>query len=93
MLFRSILLLDDIGAERPTEWAGEVFYNILNRRMAARKITFFTSNLKMEELPYHGRLLARIDKMAMPVKFPEESVRRQMSRQENEEMMKFLMAE
>lgn len=88
-----ILLLDDIGAERPTEWAGEVFYNILNRRMAARKITFFTSNLKMEELPYHGRLLARIDKMAMPVKFPEESVRRQMSRQENEEMMKFLMAE
>jgi DNA replication protein DnaC len=61
--------------------------------MAARKITFFTSNLKMEELPYHGRLLARIDKMAMPVKFPEESVRRQMSRQENEEMMKFLMAE
>jgi len=27
------------------------------------------------------------------VKFPEESVRRQMSRQENEEMMKFLMAE
>lgn len=88
-----ILLLDDIGAERPTEWAGELFYNILNRRMAARKITFFTSNLKMEELPYHGRLLARIDKMAMPVKFPEESVRRQMSRQENEEMMKFLMAE
>lgn len=88
-----ILLLDDIGAERPTEWAGEVFYNILNRRMTARKITFFTSNLKMEELPYHGRLLARIDKMAMPVKFPEESVRRQMSRRENEDMMKFLMAE
>lgn len=88
-----VLLLDDIGAERPTEWAGEVFYNILNRRMTARKITFFTSNLRMEELPYHGRLLTRIDKMAMPVKFPEESVRRQMSRRENEEMMKFLMAE
>lgn len=88
-----ILLLDDIGAERPTQWAGEVFYNILNRRMTARKITFFTSNLKMEELPYHGRLLARIDKMAMPVKFPEESVRKQISMRENEEMMKFLMAE
>lgn len=86
-----ILLLDDLGAERATEWVNEVFYNILNRRMTAKKITFFTSNFKMEELPYHPRTIARIDKMAMPVKFPEESIRKRISQQENEEMMQFLM--
>lgn len=88
-----VLLLDDIGAERATEWVNEVFYNILNRRMTAKKITFFTSNMKIEELPYHTRTIARIDKMAMPVKFPEESIRKKISQEENEEIMKFLMAE
>lgn len=88
-----ILLLDDVGAERATEWVNEVFYNILNRRMTAKKITFFTSNLKMEELPYHPRTLARIEKMAMPIKFPEESIRKSISRQENEKLMQFLMKE
>lgn len=88
-----ILLLDDVGAERATEWVNEVFYNILNRRMTAKKITFFTSNLRMEELPYHPRTLARIEKMAMPIKFPEESIRKRLSQRENEELMQFLMKE
>ena len=32
-----ILILDDLGAERPTEWVNEIFYNILNDRMVLKK--------------------------------------------------------
>ncbi len=46
-----ILLIDDIGAEKVTEWGrDEVLGTILQYRMTNNKITFFTSNLTIEEL-------------------------------------------
>ena len=49
-----LLLLDDIGAERVTEWGrDEILGPILQKRMNNYKTTFFTSNLTMEELEHH----------------------------------------
>lgn len=49
-----ILLLDDIGAEKVTEWGrDEVIGTILQHRMNNNKTTFFTSNLTIEELEKH----------------------------------------
>lgn len=46
-----ILLLDDIGAEKVTDWGrDEVLGTILQARMEKKKTTFFTSNLTIEEL-------------------------------------------
>lgn len=46
-----ILLLDDIGAEKVTEWGrDEVLGTILQTRMEKKKTTFFTSNLTIKEL-------------------------------------------
>ena len=46
-----ILLIDDIGAEKVTEWGrDEILGTILQYRMTNNKITFFTSNLTIEEL-------------------------------------------
>lgn len=46
-----ILLIDDIGAEKVTEWSrDEILGNILQYRMDSNLPTFFTSNLSMEEL-------------------------------------------
>lgn len=46
-----ILLLDDIGAEKVTEWGrDEVLGTILQTRMEKNKTTFFTSNLTIKEL-------------------------------------------
>lgn len=46
-----ILLLDDIGAEKVTEWGrDEVLGTILQHRMEKNKTTFFTSNLTIKEL-------------------------------------------
>ena len=49
-----LLLLDDIGAERVTEWGrDEILGPILQKRMNNYKTTFFTSNLTIDELESH----------------------------------------
>lgn len=49
-----ILLIDDIGAEKVTEWSrDEVLGSILQYRMDSNLPTFFTSNLSIEELESH----------------------------------------
>ena len=49
-----LLLLDDIGAEKVTEWSrDEVLGTILQSRMNNHKTTFFTSNLNISELERH----------------------------------------
>lgn len=49
-----LLLIDDIGAEKVTEWSrDEVLGTILQSRMNNYKSTFFTSNLTIEELERH----------------------------------------
>ncbi len=59
------LLLDDIGAEKVTEWGrDEVLGTILQYRMNANKTTFFTSNLTIEELEQHLSLASTgVDKV------------------------------
>ena len=60
-----ILLIDDIGAETMTEWSrDEVLGNILQYRMQEGLVTFFTSNLKIEDLEEHFSTSTRgIDKV------------------------------
>lgn len=49
-----LLLIDDIGAEKVTEWSrDEILGTILQKRMNNYKTTFFTSNLTIEELERH----------------------------------------
>jgi len=50
----SVLLLDDIGAEKVTEWGrDEILGTILQTRMNNGMPTFFTSNLTIPELEKH----------------------------------------
>lgn len=86
-----VLILDDMGAERPTSWVNEIFYGLLNDRMTAKKPTLFTSNCCIENLGYSDRIVNRLFRMAMPVKFPEESIRQALAKQENEDFIKELL--
>ena len=52
--YAPLLLLDDIGAEKLSDWArDEVLGVILQYRMEENLPTFFTSNLTLEELEVH----------------------------------------
>ena len=70
-----ILFIDDFGTERSTDWAGEKFYQIVNKRYVNKLITFFTSNYDLKTLKYDDRIANRIVERCFSVHFPEESVR------------------
>lgn len=69
------LVIDDFGTERATDWAGEKFYQIVNKRYIDKKVTFFTSNNDLETLKYDDRITNRIKERSYIAQFPEESVR------------------
>lgn len=55
-----VLLLDDIGAEKNTEWSrDEILGTILQYRMDNNLPTFFTSNLSIEELEDHLKITSK----------------------------------
>ena len=85
-----ILLLDDIGAESVSEWSrDEILGTILQYRMDAKKTTFFTSNLTIEELEQHlsitkngvnivksRRIIERIKQLTEDIELISENRRR-----------------
>lgn len=70
-----VLIIDDFGAEVFKDWKAEKFYSIINNRYVDKKITLFTSNMKLDDLQYDDRITNRIKERVLQVPFPEESVR------------------
>jgi DNA replication protein DnaC len=50
----SLVVLDDLGRERISEWTGELLYVVVNDRYEAGLPTIATSNLTVEELVASG---------------------------------------
>ena len=45
-----LLIIDDIGAEKPSEWVRERLLSFINARVSNGLSTIYTSNLSLEEL-------------------------------------------
>lgn len=88
-----VLILDDIGAEKPSEWVDGIFLSLLDYRISNRRPTIFTSNILMEKLRLDERIVDRIYKLAIEVRLPEESVRRREAKAEGEELERRLYDE
>jgi len=67
---RKVLMLDDIGSEKPTEWAMQTLYLLIDRRYREMKQTFFTSNLSLDQLSerFSDRIASRIAGMCRVIK-------------------------
>lgn len=57
-----LLIIDDIGAERTTEWVRERLLNIIDERYSNNRSTIYTSNCSQSQLieTLHGRIIDRI---------------------------------
>lgn len=64
-----LLILDDLGAEKTTEWALQSLYVIINKRYAEASQTIITSNLSLDEAKQRlgDRIASRIVGMCHPV--------------------------
>ena len=73
-----VLILDDIGVEKPSEWTFTVFYKIINDRYLNRdKITVITSNLSIQELDqkFDERIASRIVDLCKVIQMPNINFR------------------
>jgi DNA replication protein DnaC len=57
-----LLLLDDLGAEKVSDYVKQTLYLLINKRYGDCRDTFITSNLSLEEIghSYGDRLASRI---------------------------------
>ena len=76
-----LLILDDFGMERGTEYGLEQVYNVVDSRYRSKKPLIVTTNLSLEELrnpedTAHARIYDRLLEMCCPVFFTGENIRK-----------------
>lgn len=82
----SLLVLDDLGAERTSEYMQELVFNVIDTRYGSGKPMIITTNLTMPELKnpqtaQQSRIYDRILQICYPVQIGGESIRRKDTRE------------
>ncbi len=89
-----LLILDDLGAERSTDFALEKVYNVIDSRYRAKKPIILTTNLTLTEMKEntdirYARIYDRVFEMCYPIKFDGSSRRRMEARDRFNKMKAF----
>lgn len=75
-----VLVLDDLGAAKSSDWAEEQLFLIVNHRYEQRLLTIVTTNLGLDELAKRheqsARIASRLRDDSMVISFPEVDLRR-----------------
>ena len=66
VLTAEVLVIDELGAQKPSPWVSEVLYLILNGRYTRRLTTLFTTNYYLESEAQRGNPLDRGAAAAAP---------------------------
>ena len=81
-----LLILDDLGAERQSDFALEQVFNVIDNRYKSEQPVIITTNLSLSELKNpsdikYKRIYDRILEMCVPLKFEGESRRKEKSKE------------
>lgn len=73
----TVVILDDIGAHKPTDWVEEQLYSLIDQRYRMQRSTFFTTNCTLEELEVQigPRSVSRIVEMCEGIRVTGEDWR------------------
>ena len=90
-----LLIIDDLGAERSTDYALEKVYGIIDNRYRAKKPLILTTNLTLRQMQEatdirYTRIYDRIFEMCYPLEFSGVSWRKREAAQRYEETKKIL---
>lgn len=91
----SLLVIDDLGIERNTEYAKEQVYNIIDSRYRAGKPMIITTNLTMDKMKSTDdidsmRIYDRILEKCFPIEFTGRNKRRKAVKEGYEDMKNLL---
>ncbi|MEM1180108.1 MAG: ATP-binding protein [Acidobacteriota bacterium] len=88
-----IVVLDELGAQKPTDWVMDVLYLIMNTRYTEGRPTIFTTNYRLEDVKAPGleslsrrisaSLLSRLYEMAHPLDLDGPDYRKTVKMHEN----------
>ncbi|KHD33973.1 DNA replication protein, partial [Clostridium acetobutylicum] len=93
-----LLIIDDLGTEKSSEWSKSIIYNIVDSRYRSKLPLIITSNLNikpnerhgaLEEL-YHERTESRIFEMCTPVENTSKSIRIEEAKKKTKLLRKIL---
>lgn len=79
-----LLIIDDFGMERQTEYALEQVYSVIDNRYKNGQPLIITTNLSLKELKNpidtaHTRIYSRIIKMCQPIRFAGDDIRKELA--------------
>ncbi len=86
-----LLILDDFGMERGTEYGLEQVYSVIDSRYRSGKPLIATTNLTLEELQHpqdtpHARIYDRLTSMCAPVRFTGSNFRKETAQEKLERL-------
>ena len=76
-----LLIIDDFGMERGTEYGLEQVYNVIDSRYRSRRPLIVTTNIPLQDLQHpqdtaHARIHDRLLEMCAPIRFSGENFRK-----------------
>ena len=92
----SLLIIDDLGIERNTDYALEQVYAVIDERYKARLPLIITTNLTISQLrnpedAAHARIYSRVLEMCTPVHVPGIDRRAAIGKEKQEQVKKTLL--
>lgn len=74
---KNLLIVDDLGSEKVSDWSRQVFYTLLDRRYRDMKQTIITSNLSLSDLAQQidVRISSRILEMGVAIQLKGTDMR------------------
>ncbi len=85
-----VLIIDDLGAEKVTDFINTKMYELISRRYDLHKVTIFTSRKEIKQLKYDTSIVAAINRSCIPIFLPNEDVASKLASEENKELEQLL---
>ena len=91
----SLLIIDDLGIERNSDFALEQVFNVIDSRYRSGKPLIVTTNLTLDDLrnpedTAHSRIYDRLLSMCVPVRFTGDNFRQETAQRKMESMKKLI---
>jgi predicted ATPase len=71
----SILFIDDLGVERPSDRVIRQYFSIIDKRVGEGLVTVLTSNSSKKNLPFGDRMISRLEYF-YDIEFPKKDLRK-----------------
>lgn len=86
----NILIIDDLGAEKATDYTSSVLYSLISKRTCLRKVTIITSRKTLDELKYNASTINQIRSSTRIIELPNENVGAKVADENNKDLDKLL---